>query len=126
NVKTNQLEDFFNTRQEYGYQLQKTFAIRDLDDAGVKKIMHYAQRYGTEEIYISIADADNEMINKIIHFAENNFIVLKFLPDKKDIFSRKIQMQYYGVLTIIALRSIPMDIAINKNDKPIYVVEFFI
>lgn len=117
NVKTNQLEDFFNTRQEYGYQLQKTFAIRDLDDAGVEKIMHYAQRYGTEEIYISIADVDNEMINKIIHFAENNFIVLKFLPDKKDIFSRKMQMQYYGVLPIIALRSIPMDKAINKIVK---------
>ena len=120
NEKTSQLEEFFNAKQEYGYHLQKTFSIRGLDEVGWDRIMHYAQNYGTEEIYISIAEADNDMINRIIHFAENNFIVLKFLPGNKDIFSRKMQMQYYGVLPIIALRSIPMDKTFNQAVKRIF------
>ena len=120
NEKTSQLEEFFNAKQEYGYHLQKTFSIRGLDEVGWDRIMHYAQNYGTEEIYISIAEADNDMINRIIHFAENNFIVLKFLPGNKDIFSRKMQMQYYGVLPIIASRSIPMDKTFNQAVKRIF------
>jgi len=44
-------------------------------------------------------------------------IALKFLPDNKDIFSRKMHMQYYGVLPIIALRSIPMDKMVNQVIK---------
>lgn len=117
NAKTSQLKRFFNTRKEYGYQLQKVFDISSLDAAGLEKVFYYIQKNGTEEIYVSLAEADNELINKIIQFVDNNLIVLKFLPDNKDIFSRKMHMQYYGVLPIIALRSIPMDKSINQIMK---------
>lgn len=117
NAKTSQLENFFNTRQEYGYQLQKVFDIRDINEAKLEKILYYVQQSGIEEIYISIAEADNDTINKLIQFTDNNLIVLKFLPDNKDIFSRKMHMQYYGVLPIIALRSIPMDKMVNQVIK---------
>ena len=120
NAKTSQLEKFFTTRQEYGYQLQKVFDIKDLDETNLERIFFYAQKQGIDEIYISIAEADNDTINKLIQFADNNLIVLKFLPDNKDIFSRKMHMQYYGVLPIIALRSIPMDKMFNQVIKRIF------
>src|SRR5699024_3899966 len=46
----------------------------------------------------------------------------------KDIFSRKIHMQYYGDLPIIALRSIPMDKMVNQVIKRTFdiVVSFLV
>lgn len=120
NAKTKQLEHFFNTRQEYGYLLEKVFDATRLEDADLEKLFYYVQKNAIEEIYVSLAEVDNEVINKIIQFVDNNLIVLKFLPDNKDIFSRKMNMQYYGVLPIIALRSIPMDKSINQIIKRVF------
>lgn len=117
NAKTSQLEDFFNTRLEYGYKLRETFNISDIDDVGLERIFHYVQKNKIEEIYVSLADADNDTINKLRQFVDNNLIALKFLPDNKDILSRKMHMQYYGVLPIVAMRSIPMDKLINQIIK---------
>lgn len=128
NAKTSQLEDFFNTRQEYGYQLRRTFEIEDIDEAGLEKIFYYVQKNKIEEIYVSLAEAENETINKLRQFVDNNLIVLKFLPDNKDIFSRKMNLQYYGVLPIVAMRSIPMDKVINQIIKRTFdiVVSIFV
>lgn len=120
NIKTSQLENFFTTRQEYGYQLQKVFDISELDEAGLEKIFYYVQKNDIDEIYVSLAEADNNTVNKLIEFVDNNLIALKFLPDNKDVFSRKMHMQYYGVLPIIALRSIPMDKTLNQVIKRIF------
>src|SRR5699024_11717750 len=70
NAKTSQLENFFNTRQEYGYQLQKVFDIRDINETKLEKILYYVQQYGIEEIYIFIAEADNDTINKLIQYTD--------------------------------------------------------
>lgn len=128
NAKTSQLEDFFNTRQEYGYQLRKVFDISNIDEAGLEKIFYFVQKNGIDEIYASLAETDNETINKLIQFVDNNLIVLKFLPDNKDIFSRKMHMQYYGVLPIVAMRSIPMDKVFNQIVKRTFdvVVSIFV
>ena len=128
NAKTSQLEDFFNTRQEYGYQLRKVFDISNIDEAGLEKIFYYVQKNNIDEIYASLAETDNQTINKLIQFVDNNLIVLKFLPDNKDIFSRKMHMQYYGLLPIVAMRSIPMDKMINQIIKRVFdiVVSIFV
>ncbi|HLW15185.1 MAG TPA: hypothetical protein VKX30_06785, partial [Flavobacteriaceae bacterium] len=55
NAKTSQLEDFFNTRQEYGYQLRKVFDISNIDEAGLEKIFYFVQKNGIDEIYASLA-----------------------------------------------------------------------
>jgi putative colanic acid biosynthesis UDP-glucose lipid carrier transferase len=49
-----------------------------------------------------------------VNFADNNLKVLKFLPDNKDIYSRKINYEYYGFLPILSLRKIPFDDPLNK------------
>lgn len=117
NSETRQLESFFSTRKEYGYQLQKIFHINNIDEAGLEGIFYYIQKNGIDEIYASLAETDNDTINRLIQFADNNLIVLKFVPDNIDVFSRKTHIQYYGVLPIIALRSISMDKSFNQIIK---------
>ena len=117
NAESDQLQNFFNTKKEYGYKLQKVFPINKLDETGLKDIFDYVRKNRIDEIYTSLAESDNETINKLIQFTDNNLVVLKFLPDNKDIYSRKTHLQYYGVLPIIALRSIPMDKPFNQVIK---------
>lgn len=117
NAKTKQLESFFNDRLEYGYKLDRIFNTEDILKKDLESIFYYIQKNTIDEIYISLAEIKNEYLQKIIDFADNNLIVLKFLPDNKDIYSRKVTMEYYGVLPIISLRRIPVDEPINRVIK---------
>ncbi len=117
NAKTKQLESFFNQRLEYGYVLDKVIDTNEIEEKGLEPIFYYIQKNNIEEIYVSLAEIENEYIHKLIDFVDNNLIVLKFLPDNKDIYSRKLTMEYYGVLPIVSLRTIPVDEPINKVIK---------
>ena len=104
NQKTDQLRQFFSNRPEYGYQLMQTF-----DD--------FIQENHVDEIYSSVAELDNESMVKLIDFADNNLKILKFLPDNKEIYTKRLDFTYYGVLPIVSLRKIPIDEPLNKFIK---------
>ena len=42
---------------------------------------------------------------------------MKFLPDNKEIYSKKLSYQYYDYLPILAMREIPLEIPFNKYVK---------
>src|SRR5699024_4837735 len=111
------LEQFFNSRLEYGYKLHKIFDTKEAVKKDFESLFYFIQKYAIDEIYVSLAEIENEELRKIIDFVDNNLVVLKFLPDNKDIFSRKMIMEYYGVLPIISLRKIAVDESLNKIVK---------
>lgn len=124
NKNTEQLKNFFNQRQEYGYLLQKVFNMNNIQEADLEKVYRYVQSNKIDEIYVSLAETNNDIINKLIDFVDNNLVELKFLPDNKDIFTRKLNLQYYGLIPIVALRTIPVDKSINKIIKRIFDLVF--
>ncbi|SDG47682.1 undecaprenyl-phosphate glucose phosphotransferase [Psychroflexus sediminis] len=110
--KSQQLKSFFDDNPEYGYQCQKLFKIRS--NSNIESIHKFVLENEVDEIYCSMAKLTNEQINSIIKFADNNLKVLKFLPDNKDVYSRKLNYEYYGYLPILSLRKIPIDIPVNR------------
>ena len=66
-----------------------------------------------DEIYSSVAEMNNKELLSLIDYADNNLKILKFLPDNKEIYSKKLDFTYYGYLPILSLRSIPIDEPIN-------------
>ncbi len=117
NQKTDQLRKFFTDRPEYGYQLQKTFNISGESSVNIESCFDYIMNNNIDEIYSSVAELDNDNLIKLIDFADNNLKILKFLPDNKEIYTKKLDFAYYGVLPIVALRKIPMDEPYNKFIK---------
>jgi putative colanic acid biosynthesis UDP-glucose lipid carrier transferase len=117
NQKTDQLRKFFTYNPVYGYKLYKTFDIRSSDKTTIEDAMDYILEEGIEEIYASVAELSNQEMAKLIEFVDNNLKILKFLPDNKEIFSKKLDFTYYGVLPILSLRKIPMDEPFNKFIK---------
>lgn len=117
NQKTDQLRKLFTDRPELGYQLQKTFDLKGNNKDSLQECFDYVLENNIDEIYSSVAELNNEKLNKLIDFTDNNLKILKFLPDNKDIYTKKLDFTYYGVLPIISLRKIPMDEPLNKFIK---------
>lgn len=117
NQKTDQLRKFFLDRPEFGYHLQKTFDLKGKNKIELEACLDYISENNIDEIYSSVAELNNENLIKLIDFADNNLKILKFLPDNKEIYTKKLDFDYYGVLPILSLRKIPMDEPFNKFIK---------
>lgn len=114
NQKTDQLRKFFIGNPVYGYRLLKTFDLQGTNKASIEEVMDFVMKEKVDEIYASVAELTNKDLIKLIDFVDNNLKVLKFLPDNKEIYSKKLDFTYYGVLPILSMRKIPMDEPFNK------------
>lgn len=117
NQKTDQLRKFFLENPEYGYVLLRTF---DLDSESGEKLQDcfdYIDNNRIDEIYSSVSKLSNRELNQLIDYCDNNLKILKFLPDNKEIYSKRLDFTYYGYLPILSLRKIPIDEPFNKFIK---------
>ncbi|HEA28554.1 MAG TPA: exopolysaccharide biosynthesis polyprenyl glycosylphosphotransferase [Leeuwenhoekiella sp.] len=113
NAKTHRLKGFFQKNPAYGYEFVQMYDLKKKDKS-FEEIKAFVLHSKIDEIYCSIAELKNEELAQLVNFAENNLKTLKFLPDNKDIFTKKIDYQYYGITPIISLRSLPMEQPINR------------
>tara|TARA_R110000868_G_scaffold252763_2_gene509458 strand:+ start:487 stop:1842 length:1356 start_codon:yes stop_codon:yes gene_type:complete len=117
--KSRQLINLFKKRLDFGYKFRKQFIIEN-DDFSLQKCFSYIAENKIDEIYASIAELSNKQINKLIDFADNNLKELKFIPDNKDIYAKKLKYEYYEYIPIISLRDIPLQVPINKFLKRLF------
>ncbi|MDG1329732.1 MAG: undecaprenyl-phosphate glucose phosphotransferase [Flavobacteriaceae bacterium] len=117
NKKTDQLRKYFNDNPDYGYQLIKTFDLNKKDKISINDVISFISENEIDEIYSSVAEMNNKELLSLIDYADNNLKILKFLPDNKEIYSKKLDFTYYGYLPILSLRSIPIDEPINLFTK---------
>ncbi|PHQ30760.1 exopolysaccharide biosynthesis polyprenyl glycosylphosphotransferase [Leeuwenhoekiella nanhaiensis] len=112
NAKTEKLRDFFNYNRAYGFKMLQNFDLKN-DEISLGEIQNYVLENRIEEVFCSIAELSNSEIKQLIDFADNHLVKLKFLPDNKDIFTKKMDFQYYGYTPILALRTLSLDSPIN-------------
>jgi putative colanic acid biosynthesis UDP-glucose lipid carrier transferase len=113
-----QLKEFVVSTPEYGYELKAHFKLDvNQDNSSLKDIKDYIIHYKIDEIYCSVSSLKNQTINELIDFADNNLIIIKFIPDNKDLYAKQLKVDYYGYLPLLSLRRIPVDDAINKFIK---------
>lgn len=116
NEKTRQLINTFNKRLDFGYKFKAQFNINE-EGFILEKCFDYIIENEIDEIYFSVSELSNKQINRLIDFADNNLRVLKFIPDNKDIFSKKLKYEYYDYIPILSIRTIPMQEPANKFFK---------
>ncbi|NRA94030.1 MAG: exopolysaccharide biosynthesis polyprenyl glycosylphosphotransferase [Psychroserpens sp.] len=84
----------------------------------------YIADNGVDEIYCPISELTNSQISEIVDFADNNLKKLKFLPDNKEIYSKRLKYEYYGYIPILTLRDIPLEEPFNMVIKRIFDIVF--
>jgi putative colanic acid biosysnthesis UDP-glucose lipid carrier transferase len=117
--KARQLIQIFNNKLDFGFKFKKQFVLKG-DEFSLQECFKFIIENDIDEIYASVAELSNKQINRIIDFADNNLKELKFIPDNKDIYSKKLKYEYYDYIPIISLRSIPIQEPINKFGKRVF------
>ena len=123
NKKTAQLIQMFRDRVEYGFDFKRQFSPRDAAFR-LQECFDYILEHDIDEIYCSVSELQNEEILEFINFADNNLKALKFLPDNKNIYTKKLKFEYYDYLPILSLRDIPLHNPINAFTKRIFDIVF--
>ena len=121
--KANQLIDIFDSRKDFGYRFKRQFSARD-QNFDLISCFRYIVENDVDEIYCSVSELNNQEINGFIDFADNNLKTLKFLPDNKNIFSKKLKFEYYDYLPILSLRDIPLHNSLNAVLKRSFDIVF--
>ncbi len=89
-----------------------------------KIVLTFVIENNIDEIYFSAKELSNLQINTLIDFADNNLRELKFIPDNKEIFSKKLKYEYYDYIPILSLREIPLQEPIYKFLKRVFDIIF--
>jgi putative colanic acid biosynthesis UDP-glucose lipid carrier transferase len=108
---------------DFGYNFETKFSVKD-KDLSLEHCFDYIIENNIDEIYFSVAELSNKQINRLIDFADNNLRELKFIPDNKDIYSKKLKYEYYDYIPILSLRSIPLQDSVNKFVKRLFDILF--
>lgn len=124
NNKTNQLVKVFEERTEFGYQFVKQFSSKEGREFDLHECFDFIVNENIDEIYCSISELKNEEITEFINFADNNLKTLKFIPDNKNIYSKKLKFEYYDYIPVLSLREIPLHSPINTFLKRSFDIVF--
>ncbi|MEL7271765.1 MAG: undecaprenyl-phosphate glucose phosphotransferase [Bacteroidota bacterium] len=116
NKKTNQLIKVFKDRPEFGFNFLRQFSTNELS-FNVSNCFRYILEEHVDEIYCSVSELKDEEITELVNFADNNLRTLKFIPDNKNIFAKKLKFEYYDYIPVLSLRDIPLHSPINAFIK---------
>lgn len=123
NKKTEQLIRVFRERGEYGYNFLKQFSLKT-PGFDINECFDFIIKNEVDEIYCSISELKNHEMTSIINFADNNLKTLKFIPDNKNIFAKKLKFEYYDYIPVLSLRDIPLHNPINAFLKRSFDIVF--
>lgn len=123
NKKTNQLIEVFKQRMEFGYHFKRKFDVKGYGFS-LQQCFDYIIEHDVDEIYCSVAELKNSQLEEIIAFADNNLKVVKFIPDNKNIFTKRLKYEYYDYIPILSMRDIPLENSINYYLKRAFDIIF--
>lgn len=112
NKKSSQLISVFKERTEFGFNFVKQFST-NWSDFNKEECFKFILDQHIDEIYCSVSELTNDEITDFVNFADNNLKTLKFIPDNKNIFAKKLKFEYYDYIPILSLRDIPLHSPIN-------------
>ncbi|MDT0558067.1 undecaprenyl-phosphate glucose phosphotransferase [Ichthyenterobacterium sp. W332] len=126
NKTTRRLIQFFKNEPGYGYNYLGFFTIKnEANRLGTfEDFFRYIKSTRVDEVYCSIKELSNEQMNKLVLFADNNLLTLKFIPDNKYIFSKKLEFENYNIMPILSLSDIPLKTDLNKFGKRAFDIIF--
>ena len=120
NKSMRNVNDFIEDHPELGFKILGSFTNdpKDKKHLGtIESSFDYARNNTVDEIICSISELTKEQIKQFIDFTDNNLIVLKLIPDAKDVYTTKMVVEYFDYIPILSLRRIPFDDSINQFFK---------
>ena len=115
-----ELNKFFISQKELGYENRKTFNFNKSTDLNLQECFDFVKTHNIDEVYCSANELDDNQIKLLIEFCENNFKILKFISQRGGLLSKKLKTDIYGFSTVQSLRLMPL-----SNDLNNFIKRFF-
>lgn len=120
------LKDLFDSRPDYGYRFFGFFSDKKNPHltGNITDLKSYVLEKNIDDIYCSLTEITNLKLKELVDFADTNNKVIKFIPDTKDIFSKNLKVDYYGLFPVLSLRKTPLHGTIEKYTKRLFDIGF--
>jgi len=110
----------FNT-PELGYRYKGYFDDKKSECTSylgqIEDSFQYILQNNIDEIYCMASQLSSSEIKNLINFADNNFKKLKIIPDNKDVYTRAMGVELFGVIPVLNLRKSPLDSDLARVGK---------
>ena len=118
------LEKFLSETPAYGFLNKKIVCFKDRSKLDLQATFDYITNEEIDEIFCSISELGDEDLTAVVNYADNNLKVIKFIPDRSKVLSKKLQHDYYGIIPILTFRTIPLDDPLSLLLKRVFDVVF--
>ncbi|WP_439882422.1 undecaprenyl-phosphate glucose phosphotransferase [Pontibacter sp. MBLB2868] len=123
-----EMRDFFKAHPEHGYHFFGFFddnAEEHPEVLGkVDDVEDFVTKNGIDEIYCSPFEVEKHQLDRLTEFVDNNLVRMKLLPSPGEFPYKKLKIDFYDILPVLMLRSIPLDDAVNKFIKRAFDIAF--
>jgi len=123
-----ELERFFKNHPEYGYRFLGFFddkATAEPAVAGrVSEVEEFVLKHEIDEIYCCPFELEKRQVIRLMEFVDNNLVRIKFLPEPGSFPYKKLKIDFYDMMPVLMLRSIPLDDVLNKAAKRTFDIFF--
>ena len=90
----------------------------------IESSFNYIFENNVEEVYCMASKLSKAEIQYLMKIADNSLKRIKIIPDNKELFSRAMSLELYGVVPILNLRASPLDLDYSNLIKRIFDVLF--
>lgn len=118
------LEKFLSKTPAYGFLNKKIVCFKDRSKLNLQATFDYITNEEIDEIFCSISELNDEDLTAVVNYADNNLKVVKFIPDRSKVLSKKLQHDYYGIIPILTFRTIPLDDPLSSLLKRLFDIVF--
>ncbi|MCO6147658.1 undecaprenyl-phosphate glucose phosphotransferase [Flavobacterium sp. NRK1] len=105
------MKNLFDTKPEYGYHFKGFFSDKKQNEfinGKIDDIESFVLENKIDDIYCSLNELNSIRLRELVAFCEINNIVIKFIPDSKEIFSRNLTVDYYEFFPVLSFRKTPL------------------
>jgi putative colanic acid biosynthesis UDP-glucose lipid carrier transferase len=128
NKSTRKIISYIKDHPELGYKILGYFSDKPEKNGTflgkVEESFDFMSKNIVDQIYCSIEDLSRKQIDSFVQYADNNLKVLKLLPDAKDAYTTKTEIEYFDYIPVLSLRKIPIDDNINQILKRSFDIVF--
>ncbi len=123
---------------EYGYQFlgfydnnpeKYTAEVRKHILGTVEDAKKYAVEHQIDELFCALPYDEEEQIKTLIQFGDENLVRVKIVPDLSRFLTHhlnKVEIDYYGQIPVMTLRSEPLENIVNRFIKRLFDIGFSI
>jgi putative colanic acid biosynthesis UDP-glucose lipid carrier transferase len=121
------LKQLFELRNDYGYCFLGYFSNKKKNDeiiGNVDFLKTFVIENQVDEIYCTLDEMTNDQLADIVQFSDENKIEIKFIPGSKEIYSKKLKINYYEMFPVLSMQKTVLHDPATKLVKRIFDIIF--